>query len=108
MSNIFIINGILESNRFGKNEDNLTDVILDVDVSDEYYKLKGLNEEECPKDAWTVWVTQNDEDRKEKSVWVSLCNEGIPEDEYVEGKEKEMILQYVRSNEVYNKENLTF
>jgi hypothetical protein len=89
-------------------DNNLTDVILDVDVSDEYYKLKGLNEEEYPKDAWTIWVTQNGCDRIEKNIWISLCNEGSAEDEWVDGEEKEKILNYIKDNGIVEKASFVF
>lgn len=105
---MFEINCLLEINNYGKIEENLTDAILDINVSEDYYKLKGLDEKEYPKNAWAIWATQNDCDRKNKAVWVSLCNEGMRIDDWIDGEEKEKVLQYIKQNGIYEKANFEY
>jgi hypothetical protein len=62
-------------------------------------KKHDLNEEEYPKNAWEIWVTQNNYDREEKEVWICLKNEGCEVETWI-NKGKEYVLDYIKKNEI--------
>jgi len=84
---------------------NLTDIILDVDIAEEDYIKYGLETEVYPKDAWAIWVSQNDYDRLKKNVGIALCNEGLESVIELTEKEKEYVLQYIKDNNLDKEAN---
>jgi hypothetical protein len=91
-----IVNGFLEILRDPYDKLNITDIILDVNVTDEFYTAHDIDPDEYHENMWEVWVTQNDYDKSQKLVGVTLRNVGefCP----LDGEDKELILQYVKDN----------
>lgn len=82
-------------------ESNRVDLILRVFVPDESYLKYGIDKEDYPKDAWTLFVTQNDNDRMENQITMSLANEGFDCSRKIQlsDVEKEMVFNFIKENQ---------
>ena len=75
----------------------LTDIILDVSVTDDFYAAHELDKEEYPEDKWELWLTQDDCDRKAKHIRYYLSNGGNEVDKLTE-EDKATALKYIQDN----------
>lgn len=94
------INGFQEA----FNDGGVFNLILDVDVSDEFYKTNDLEkygyDEDSggyPKDKWSIWFTQNSEERQQKTAWVYIAS-GAEDSDFMTEEQIQDAIRYVKKN----------
>lgn len=98
------INGFMESWIDDQDaEDIQVNVILDVDVSDEFYRVNDLEqygEDEhggYPRDRWSIWFTQNEEEREDKTAWIYLSH-GNEDTNFMTEDQIQIAIDYVKQH----------
>jgi hypothetical protein len=83
--------------------EGVKELILPIEVKDEFYIQTGLSRSENPPHAFTIWVQQSKETNK---VNVYLCNEGFLCPVQFTEEEKKKIIEFVKENQLHSKAGL--
>jgi hypothetical protein len=83
--------------------EGLKELILPIEVKDEFYNQTGLSRSENPPHAFTIWVQPSKETNK---VNVYLCNEGFLCPVQFTEEEKKEIISFIKDKQLHTKAGL--
>ena len=86
--------GELRDTDYGK------EIILFINVTNDFYTEKKLSIEENPDDAFSIFVTQYNDSNEVDVEW---HNEYTPINAILTDKEKELIMNYVKEHDLHTK-----